>query len=340
MAYLLSKKNLHNLVDSWSETYDVFVPQRREKFSQFLPYSPASEFVFENPHNTSFPPKAFFLPQSEVLFKFSRSGAVEPQNPEQKSRILFGVRPCDGRAINLLDTNFETVEYIDPYWKNRRDHTLVIGLGCSNPSASCFCTTVGSTPFGKQGLDALLTERGEDYVIEVISEGAQELFGSLPEVSAEVLAQTQSFQEVISASMSVVFETEGLKETLDKNFENPYWEQVSKSCLGCGVCTFLCPTCFCFDIADEARRSERIRNWDTCMFRTYSLEASGHNPRPTRKERTRQRLMHKFSYWIDHIGEIGCTGCGRCVRYCPVGLDIRAMLRKASALETEVANVG
>ncbi len=133
-------------------------------------------------------------------------------------------------------------------------------------------------------------------------------------------------------------ETDGLKEKLDANFDSDFWAEISESCLGCGVCTFLCPTCFCFDIVDEVQRSERVRNWDTCMFRIYSLEASGHNPRPSRKERTRQRLSHKYSYWLDHVGEIGCTGCGRCVRYCPVGLDIRAMLRAANALEMEPAN--
>ncbi|MFA7407419.1 MAG: 4Fe-4S dicluster domain-containing protein, partial [Anaerolineaceae bacterium] len=134
------------------------------------------------------------------------------------------------------------------------------------------------------------------------------------------------------------FETKGLKHKLDLIFESSYWEKIAESCLGCGVCTFLCPTCFCFDIVDEGQRQERIRNWDTCMFRIYTQEASGHNPRPSNKERTRQRLMHKYSYWLDHVGEIGCTGCGRCVRYCPVGLDIRAMLRAASKQESEVVH--
>jgi sulfhydrogenase subunit beta (sulfur reductase) len=108
--------------------------------------------------------------------------------------------------------------------------------------------------------------------------------------------------------------------------------------MGCGICTFLCPTCFCFDIVDEAQRGERVRNWDTCMFRVYSQEASGHNPRPTKAERTRQRIMHKFAYWIDNINEIGCTGCGRCVQYCPVNLDIRHII--SSAQSYKIASVG
>jgi ferredoxin len=138
--------------------------------------------------------------------------------------------------------------------------------------------------------------------------------------------------------MPVAFETENLKEKLEQNFSSNYWDKVSLSCLGCGVCTFLCPTCFCFDIVDETQRRERVRNWDSCMFRTYSLEASGHNPRPSRVERTRQRLSHKYVYWLDQVNQIGCTGCGRCVRYCPVGLDIRSMLRQAQSLPFEVSH--
>ncbi|HOC23304.1 MAG TPA: 4Fe-4S dicluster domain-containing protein, partial [Anaerolineaceae bacterium] len=130
-----------------------------------------------------------------------------------------------------------------------------------------------------------------------------------------------------------------LKDHLDQIFDSSLWGEFAQSCLGCGICTFLCPTCFCFDIVDEAQRDERVRNWDTCMFRVYSLEASGHNPRPTRAERTRQRLMHKFSYWLEHADQFGCTGCGRCVRYCPVGLDIRAMIRKAVATPSEAVHV-
>ena len=131
--------------------------------------------------------------------------------------------------------------------------------------------------------------------------------------------------------MDTPFETEGIRDKLYDLFESDFWAEVQQSCLGCGVCTFLCPTCHCFDIVDEVQRSERVRNWDTCMFRIYSQEASGHNPRPTNVERTRQRIMHKYAYFLDLFQEIGCTGCGRCVRHCPVDLDIRHIIHSASA---------
>ena len=162
----------------------------------------------------------------------------------------------------------------------------------------------------------------------------------LPEANMEEINSAGSVQAQALHEIQPAFETIGLKKHLDQIFDTKVWDQFAASCLGCGICTFLCPTCFCFDIVDEVQRGSRVRNWDTCMFRVYSQEASGHNPRPSRRERTRQRLMHKYSYWLDQIDEIGCTGCGRCVRYCPVGLDIRAMLRQAGTYESEVAHAG
>ena len=119
-----------------------------------------------------------------------------------------------------------------------------------------------------------------------------------------------------------------IKKALDRDFDNPLWETIHEKCLGCGVCTFLCPTCHCFDILDEgdSTQGERIRIWDSCMFPLFTLHASGANPRPGGKERMRQRVMHKFSYFLDNHEQPSCTGCGRCIRFCPVNLDIREVL--------------
>ena len=238
--------------------------------------------------------------------------------------------------MTMLDTVFEQERYTDPHWQARREATVVVGLGCHEPCQTGFCTTVGSGPFNHAGLDAILTDLGEVFLVETLTDKGDRLFTQLEQASIDQSIRATEMQQAAKENMPIAFETEGLKQKLDQNFTSLYWEEVSRSCLGCGVCTFLCPTCFCFDIVDEAQRGERVRNWDTCMFRTYSLEASGHNPRPSRVERTRQRLSHKYTYWVDQINQIGCTGCGRCVRYCPVGLDIRAMLRKANQLPSEV----
>ncbi len=340
MMYILKKKKLDQTLKDWSKKFEVFVPQKVENYSQFLAFDPAKELVLGDPHNTRYPPKSLFLPQSEVLLRYkSRVNRLEEDITTPKPRIIMGIRPCDATALTLLDTVFDQEDYRDPYWSAKRDATLLIGMGCVEPPQTCFCTTVGYGPFSHAGLDAMITEVVDSYMVEVFSDRVNELFSDLPIASQAQENLVNDIQLRAKKSMSPAFETTNLKGTLDQIFESDYWEKIAESCLGCGICTFLCPTCFCFDIVDEVQRNERVRNWDTCMFRIYSQEASGHNPRPTRSERTRQRLMHKFSYWLDHIGKIGCTGCGRCVRYCPVGLDIRAMLRAASNFESEVVNV-
>ena len=339
MMYILEKKKINQLLTGWVQKYEVFTPQKIENYSQFLPFDDTRELTLEEPHNTRFPPKAFFLPQSEVMLKYnSRRRKLEEVELAPKPRILFGIRPCDAKAVTLLDTIFDTEENGDPYWKAKREATTIIGFGCTNPPQTCFCTTVGYGPFNHDGLDALITEVDETFIIEVFTDKGKQLFLDLPVASEDQQRIVKSIQTNAEEKMQPAFDTTNLKQKLDQNFESDYWSKISESCLGCGVCTFLCPTCFCFDIVDEVQRNERVRNWDTCMFKIYSQEASGHNPRPTRVERTRQRIMHKYSYWIDHIGKIGCTGCGRCIRYCPVGLDIRAMLKTASTLGSEGIN--
>lgn len=337
MMFILEKEKIKKLLSGWEQDYEVYVPQRVEDYSEFLPYNSEKDIVLSDPHNTRYPPKAQFLPQSEVMLKYNRRlGKFEQVNLEPRPRILFGIRPCDAKAVTLLDTVFNTDEDRDPYWTSRRSATILIGFGCINPPQTCFCTTVGSGPFNHDGLDVIITEIDDLLYIEVISKKVENLFAGLKTATPGQEQAIHEKQIEIHEQMVPAFSTDGLKEKLDRIFDSNYWDEISESCLGCGICTFLCPTCFCFDIVDEEQRNERIRNWDTCMFRIYSQEASGHNPRPTRRERTRQRLMHKYSYWLDHIGQIGCTGCGRCVRYCPVGLDIRAMLRSANSLESEV----
>lgn len=336
MNLILEKQALPGLLQGWREQYDVFLPQKLERFSHFLPLTPDSVLVTDEPHNTRIPPKALFLPMTETLVKFTRFGGYQDAQQNIHPRIVFAIRPCDAQAVQLLDTSFIQESYTDPLWLEKREKTITVGLGCHEPCHNGFCTTVGYGPFNKVGLDALLTDLGEVFLVETLTEKGYSLFLGLREAQQQMTEVAQRVQQQAYDKMPVAFETEGLKAKLEQNFNSSYWQEVSQSCLGCGVCTFLCPTCFCFDIADETQRRERVRNWDTCMFRTYSLEASGHNPRPSKVERTHQRLSHKFVYWLDQINQIGCTGCGRCVRYCPVGLDIRAMLRQAQTLPFEV----
>jgi NAD-dependent dihydropyrimidine dehydrogenase PreA subunit len=330
MYKTLSKADLPGMIENWQTHTTVVAPVRRGNLIEFCPVDGAAQADLYFEANTRYPPKSLFLPQSEALFHV-QDVEFDPLDADISPRVVVGIRACDARAVQLLDGVFLTDENRDPYWAERREQTTVVALGCAAPCATCFCSAVGSGPFDARGADVMLTESGEGYVAEVRSEKGEALFGSLPDASPAQVQAAEQVQAGAVAQMEPPFETEGIKDRLYSLFESDFWVEIQESCLGCGVCTFMCPTCYCFDIVDEVQRSERVRNWDTCMFRIYSQEASGHNPRPTNVERTRQRIMHKYAYFIENYGEIGCTGCGRCVRHCPVAIDIRHIIRTAQS---------
>jgi len=333
MYKMLAKTDLPDLMSKWMESAVVYAPVRQGDFTQFQPLTDSADADLSFAGNTRYPPKALFLPQSEVMFRV-REGKFESTDNEVEMRVVLGMRPCDARALELLDNIF-TQNEPDPYWVQKREQTTIVALGCDNPRETCFCTTVGSGPFDGRGADVMLSQDGDSYVAEILTDKGQILFGHLSDASSAQVKSAQKVQAAAIGKMEHPFDPEGVRDKLYGMFESSFWQQIQQSCLGCGVCTFLCPTCYCFDIVDEAFRDERVRNWDSCMFRAYSQEASGHNPRPTNRERSRQRIMHKYAYFVELYDEISCTGCGRCVRYCPVNLDIRQMIRSVQSWEEE-----
>jgi len=333
MYKMLAKTDLPDLMRKWMESAVVYAPVRQGDFTQFQPLTDSADADLGFAGNTRYPPKALFLPQSEVMFRVWE-GKFKSTDNEVEMQVVLGMRPCDARALELLDRVF-TQNDPDPYWVRKREQTTIVALGCDDPCETCFCTTVSAGPFDGRGADVMLTQDGDSYVAEILTEKGQTLFGHLSDASSAQVKAAQRVEAAAISKMEHPFDPEGIRDKLYGMFESSFWQQIQQSCLGCGVCTFLCPTCYCFDIVDEALRDERVRNWDSCMFRAYSQEASGHNPRPTNRERTRQRIMHKYAYFVELFDEIGCTGCGRCVRYCPVNLDIRQMIRSVQSWEEE-----
>jgi len=330
MYKTLRKADLPELIAKWQEQTTVTAPVRRGDLTEYQQLDGTGASNLSLQANTRYPPKSLFMPQSEAMFHV-QGNKFAPIQAEISSQVVLGIRPCDARAVQLLDNVFVSEEHQDPYWMERRAQTTLVALGCASPCSTCFCTTVGSGPFDGRGADVLLIEVDDVYIADVKSEKGGILFDHLPDSSQEQIKASQQIQTDAVAKMSKPFSTEGIRDKLYRLFESDFWFEIQQSCLGCGVCTFLCPTCHCFDIVDEVQRSERVRNWDTCMFRIYSQEASGHNPRPTNVERTRQRIMHKYAYFLENFDEIGCVGCGRCVRYCPVALDIRDIIHSAQS---------
>ncbi|NPA25091.1 MAG: 4Fe-4S ferredoxin [Deltaproteobacteria bacterium] len=335
-AKLIDKTALAGVVGGLAAKMPVYAPVRdgRRVYFRFLAAEDEACLDYGNSDNA---PKNLFFPHTETLMRFTRTARghelVEDEAANQdQEMVLFGVRPCDVRSFTLLDYVFDQEKYTDPYYVERRKRTVIVALACLQPPAStCFCTSVGGHPAQADGADIMITEVGEQYLVEFLSEKGEKLaefFGQLPEADAKTLARKEELVENAVAAIKTEIPGAMIKDWLDKNFEHPFWDQIHQSCLGCGTCTYLCPTCHCFDIRDELEGDQgiRLRTWDTCMYALYTQETSGHNPRPSQKQRWRQRLMHKFKYFVDNFREISCVGCGRCVINCPVNIDIRKLV--------------
>jgi len=236
--------------------------------------------------------------------------------------ILWGVRPCDARGIGQLSAIFNW-DYKDEIYNNRLSRVTVFAFSCSKADEYCFCTSVGGNPGNTEGSDILFTQLGEngDYLAEILTEK-----GSAVVSFASGLFEKAGIieKEHFLAEIPVRFNREEIRERLDKFFESEQWIEQSLKCLGCGACAYVCPTCACFDIQDEAhgKSGSRVRCWDSCGFSLFTLHTSGHNPRDVQSQRWRQRIMHKFSYMPERLSVYGCTGCGRCSRACPADMNI------------------
>ena len=303
------------------------------------------DFSFQN---TRLSPKELVQPPSERMFQFS----LDPADPEahilkdapwnEASRLLLGVRPCDARAWNLVRENFINTDYVDPWWKHGRETLTLVGLGCNQPCATCFCTSVGSGPFDPAGLDLLLTDLGSTFLVQAVTEKGESLltsFSGAQESSSAEQDQAAALKNKAEAGMSIQMATDRLKDQpLLPLFNAPFWDEVQFACINCGTCTYLCPTCWCFDIQDEVEGTQglRMRNWDACMYPLFTLHGSGHNPREQKLQRVRQRFMHKLKYFVDKYGNgVACVGCGRCVQFCPVNIDIRRVGNLMNAFEAK-----
>jgi formate hydrogenlyase subunit 6/NADH:ubiquinone oxidoreductase subunit I len=278
-------------------------------------------------------PKSFVFPRVEKLFGYTagKEGVeVEDRDLERiRERVIFGVRPCDAAAMESLGAIFGW-EPADPIFEMRRRRTTVVAMACTKCDDYCFCTSVGGSPEGKKGADVLLTAmEGGDYLVETLSEKGEKLMAT----TADMLADATAEPNKTVADVPRRFDDEGLDKKLAASFDSAAFDDYAARCIGCSACAFVCPTCACFDIQDETRgsRGHRLRSWDSCGAKLFTLHTSGHNPRDTQGARWRQRLMHKFSYMPQRLDVRGCVGCGRCSRRCPVDMNIAESVGKTVA---------
>ncbi len=342
MKFKLDKKDFENFLNDLLETHDLFAPvQLTEGVSVFKKIERPEEVNLNQlvPQKSA---KEVFFPQSEVMFRFEMTkhqGSIVSKHQIERERVILGARPCDVEAISIIEKVFVGEDYTDLYFFEKRKETTIITLACNQPLTTCFCSSTGGGPFRREGSDIFMIDLGDSYRLELLTQKGKAFSKKrfFKEANSKDIELAKELEEKASHKTDRSIPLEGIEKRLDLMVESPFWDRIHEKCIGCGVCTFLCPTCHCFDITDEVvnLKGQRVRNWDSCLFPIYSLETSGHNPRPTGRERTRQRLMHKFNYYPKNFGKVACVGCGRCILFCPVQFDIREAIRYASAKRTQ-----
>ena len=343
----IDKKEWPGGVDRSRASYGLFGPVKDTTHNIFKKLDKDQQPDMDA-EDTVLSPKSVLFPQSEKILTASLDESKEGHHIMHRAeadyapRAVLGIKPCDAKAILLVKLNFDTEEYRDPYWCDAYEATTFIGLADNHPSPYDFSTSVGSGPFAEEGLDVLLVNCGDHFFAKVLTDkGAAYLkaAGFTTDAETDALETIKKMKAEAEAAVTSTITTENLKnKTILELHEAPFWEDLAFSCINCGTCTFVCPTCWCFDIQDETKGKEcsRFRNWDTCMSPLFTKHGSGHNPRATKTSRVRQRFMHKLKYFLDKYDEgIMCVGCGRCVEKCPVNIDIREVAGQMNDYEPQ-----
>ncbi|MBQ7951168.1 MAG: 4Fe-4S dicluster domain-containing protein [Clostridia bacterium] len=328
--YQIAKNDLPALFRKISETKELYLPVRVADQVNFAAYTEDADVSLETLKTVKSPKDAFF-PQSETLYtchKEENKLSITPEELQNQEFVVFGIKACDVKGIEVLDKVFLS-EPVDTFYKARRDHGILVALACNEPEESCFCKAFGIDCTDPKADVATwlvgdflywnpLTEKGA-----ALTDAVKELFAEADD--SAVQKQQETTKAIVEKLPYMDLSLEGWNgDVLTEKFDSPLWEELYQPCLACGTCTFVCPTCQCYDIKDYTTGSgvQRYRCWDSCMYSDFTMMAHGNN-RTSQMQRFRQRFMHKLVYFpANNDGMYSCVGCGRCVEKCPSALNI------------------
>ena len=338
---ILNKEKLPELISKLSSEHTLYGPTEEDGLLQFKQIKNHNELNLDI-LLTRVSPKSIIFKQTKTLFTFKpgRKGSVKSSDIEVEKSVVFAIRPCDARSFSILDPVFNG-DFEDPFYISKRNNTILIGLTCNKPDSNCFCTSFKDSPGSTENVDLLFTDLDDKYYVEIVTEKGKNLLEAVKDLFNNSSKKEESSKNDIERhaieSISRKMNLDDIVLKLDKIFNHELWHNTALKCIGCGICTYLCPTCHCFDMQDEStlREGARVRLWDSCMYPEYTLHASGHNPRDVRTSRVRNRVYHKFSYFPKNDDVIACTGCARCIDYCPVNIDIIDVIDKVEVISNE-----
>jgi sulfhydrogenase subunit beta (sulfur reductase) len=310
---------------------EVHAPVARDGHYVFARLDRWSDAVLDY-NRTILPPKKYFLPPCETMFRYRHGKGYEPASEDLDRKIvLFGVHACDIFGLNILDDVF-TGKFPDPYYQARRKNVAIIGIDCV-PDEHCFCRSMRAD-FVDHGFDLFLYDIGDHYLVFVGTARGDDMVlaaGSLFEpVAREDIEEYKRSSEAKRRAFRLDVEIRDLPEIFEMEYHADLWEELGKRCLSCGNCSMVCPTCYCYDVADEvelgSRDGARVRRWDSCLFSSHALVAGGENFRESGASRIKFRFYHKQRGFVAEYGRPSCIGCGRCIEVCPVNIDIIEVL--------------
>ncbi len=333
--YQISRENLFRSLARLNHEYPLFIPVEFENHYYFEPVARdgwKDESWFYPPLRTTLPLKTFYTPPLKQVSQYPGPEKTDEVQP----LVIIGPKACDIHALKIMDKVYAEGEFPEPYYVEAREKNIIISTDCRSAGPHCYCTLMNYQPYPKADFDLNLSQIDGLFLIEICSEKGKKIlessFINLEEAPDSMILERERQREMVTEQVEKQNEKysyfEDHKHSIERHLDSGIWEELSKTCVECGTCTQICPTCHCFLMYDQPveDKFERIKVWDSCFFGGYSRMAGGLTPRLRLAERFKNRFYHKFNSFVANFGLEACTGCGRCVEGCMGNIDLRDVL--------------